>query len=107
MNWYSIIKGFLAEGGHVVILLNVDPWAKIITVDEALDRADALRGMLEENTTTHRMTADIHNNLMEVTLEAVRQQESLRREGKYVEYALRNNHLRQLELYRASKRVTG
>lgn len=104
-SWYSLIKHVDAEAGFVLIHLNSSDPAVVLSVEEALDRAEAINGLKVENQITHNQVKELYIAFMEATLLARRQQASMMKENKYVDFALKNRHLRQLELYNAQRGI--
>jgi len=105
-SWYSIIRSIGAESGFVLLRLK-GRRDVTLSVEEALDRAIAIEKLTTENTITHRTTKELYTALMEAALAARQQQASMLREGLYVDFALKQNQLRHVELYKVQRAIRG
>ncbi len=94
-----------ADKGFIVVHTS-DGATRTITVNEALDRAAAIKTLLQENAATQGKTMEIYKGFMEACLEARRQQETLKKEvSEYVDFSLKNEQMRELELYAAKRAI--
>lgn len=103
---YDRVRKISAVNGFVVIRPKGEEDITI-TVEEALDRAEAIRGMTTENEFNHNTTKEMLKELMEAILAARRQQKALLDAGYYVEFALKREHVRALEIYKATRAIRG
>jgi len=105
--WFATIKSIVADGGFVVIKTYGDKGIgdQTISVDEAVDRAEALRGLSFENEITHRQVDDIREALMVAALAAKQQQEDLKAKGTFVDFAIKLGNVRELEILKATGKM--
>jgi len=97
---YSIIRKIEGIGGNVVITISDNNITKeiVVTVDEALDRAEAIGGMKLENEIRQGQTSEICSAFMHAAAEARAQQEKMARDGEFVDFKLKEKNRRALEL---------
>lgn len=108
MSYYSIIQRIYADQGFVVLsyLDKGSTKTKTISVAEALDRAEAIRGLTAEGEKTQRLNQELYENFLEAVMEARRQQCKLINAGKAVDFRLKESHVRKLELYKARRHIS-
>jgi len=107
MSYYNIIRHIRADAGFVVIdyVVNGSMQSKTISVDEALDRAEAIRGLTAEAEKTQGLNRELYTDFLEAVAEARRQQVKLLNEGKYVDFRLKEANVRKLEAYLAGRHI--
>ncbi len=105
---YGLIRKIEAvEGGVTITIVDKHVTKKIeITVDEALDRAEALRGMVIENSLKHGETFEMYTALMRAAGEARAQQRHMERAGTFVDFRIKESNKRALEIEKLSRGVT-
>lgn len=101
-DYYSLIRSIEADKGEVIIVLTdcSDSPPISITVDEALDRAEALKTLTLENTLRHRQVREIYDAFIGAAVKARAQQAVMSRNGEFVDFRLKERHRRKLELQR-------
>jgi hypothetical protein len=99
------LASIAADKGFIVLHLT-DGDTRTITVDEALDRAGAIKGLTTEAEEDRQYNNALYKEFMEKTLEAVQQQESLKKTGLYTDFAVKRHNIRQMELYQAAQNLS-
>lgn len=104
---YGLIRKIEAVEGGVVITISGGHVTKRIeiTVDEALDRAEALRGMEIENSLKHGETFEMYTALMRAASEAREQQAHMERDGSFVDFRIKESNKRALEIEKLSRGI--
>ncbi len=105
---YSLIRKIEGVEGNVVITISDKHKTKEIniTVDEALDRAEAIKGMSVENEVRHGETQEMYINLLRAAGEARAQQAHMKRTGSFVDFRIKESNQRALEIERMTRRIT-
>ncbi len=99
-DYYSCIQSIEAENGEVIILIKdaSHNGVVVLTVDEALDRADAIRTLTLENTLRHRQVRELYDAFIAASMEARAQQLAMHKNGEFVDFRLKERNQRQLEI---------
>lgn len=104
---YSLIKDIYARKGMVCIKFSDKNYTRIneITVDEALDRSEAIGEMTTENEVRHGETKELAQTLLQAASDARNQQAEMMKSGEFVTFRLKEKNKRMLELARANGNV--
>lgn len=101
---YGLIDNIFAEKGNVVIQFSDRGYTRTntMTVDEALDRSEAIKSMTTENEVRHGQTVELADWLLRAAAEARSQQAKMIKNGEFVDFRIKEKNLRMLELSRAN-----
>ncbi len=107
VDFFSLIHSVEAYNGEVLITLreNNVTRANSMTVDEALDRAEAIGHLRLENIISHRQVKELYDMLMGAAAEARSQQEIMRRNGEFVDFRMKEVNKRRLEIHKANRKT--
>lgn len=102
-DYFSVIKSVDAVAGNVVLTITKDHHThyNTITVNEAIDRAEAISGMLMEDEKRQGQSAELLKALMDAACEARVQQSAMEKSGSFVDFRMKEKNLRHLEVHRA------